>query len=153
MQEVVHYGKYHLIDRLAAGGMAEVFLARFQGPGGFEKTAVLKRILPHLASDPEFITMFLDEARIAARLSHPNIVQVFDFGEAEGTYYLCMEYLCGENLAALMRLAAEKKVRVPARCATACTTPTPSSTTTGPRSPSSIATSPPRTSSSPTRAR
>ena len=92
------FGKYRLERALAVGGMAELFLARQSGPGGFEKQVVIKRTLPHLATNPEFVHMFLDEARIAARLSHPNIVQVFDFGEAGGSYFLVMEYLDGGDL-------------------------------------------------------
>jgi serine/threonine protein kinase len=92
------FGKYRIERALAVGGMAELFLARQSGPGGFEKRVVIKRTLPHLATNPEFVRMFLDEARIAARLSHPNIVQVFDFGEAGGSYFLVMEYLAGEDL-------------------------------------------------------
>ena len=73
-------GKYQLVRKLASGGMAEVFLARAAGPMGFEKTVVVKRILPHLADEQNFISMFLSEARLAAQLNHPNVVQVFDFG-------------------------------------------------------------------------
>jgi eukaryotic-like serine/threonine-protein kinase len=86
-------GKYQLVSKLATGGMAEVFLARAEGPMGFEKTLVLKRILPHLAEDPAFVGMFFTEARVAAQLNHPHIVQIFDFGQADGTYYLAMEYI------------------------------------------------------------
>jgi serine/threonine-protein kinase len=95
-------GKYQLIRELAVGGMAEVFLARTAGPMGFEKQLVLKRILPHMAKDPAFIQMFLSEATLAARLSHPNIVQIFDFGETHGSYYLAMEYIDGPSLRTLL---------------------------------------------------
>ena len=98
-------GKYELLHKLAAGGMAEVFLARAAGPMGFEKQVVVKRILPHLADDPSFVAMFLAEARLAARLSHPNVVQVFDFGEADGAYFIVMEFVDGVNLRALYRKA------------------------------------------------
>jgi serine/threonine-protein kinase len=106
-------GKYTLVRPLAQGGMAEVWLARYAGPGGFEKTAVIKRILPHLTANADFVQMFLDEARIAARLSHPNVVQVFDFGEAEGSYFLCMEHLVGEDVATLIRLSEKRKRHLP----------------------------------------
>lgn len=96
------FGKYRIERALATGGMAELYLARQSGPGGFEKQVVIKRILPHLTANPELVHMFLDEARIAARLSHPNIVQVFDFGEAGGGYFLVMEYLAGEDLATIL---------------------------------------------------
>lgn len=92
------FGRYQLIRPLAQGGMAEIFLARQSGPAGFEKQVVIKRVLPDLATDREFVNMFLDEARLAARLSHPNIVQTFDFGEADGSFFLAMEYLVGEDL-------------------------------------------------------
>jgi serine/threonine protein kinase len=95
-------GKYELIRELAVGGMAEVFLARTAGPMGFEKRLVLKRILPQMAKDPAFIQMFLSEATLAARLTHPNIVQIFDFGESDGTYYLAMEYMDGPSLRTLL---------------------------------------------------
>lgn len=98
-------GRYRLIRKLANGGMAEVFLARVEGPLGFEKRLVLKRLLPHLAEDPEFVGMFLDEARLVARLEHPNLVQLFDFGEEGGRHYLAMEYVDGPSLWALSRRA------------------------------------------------
>jgi serine/threonine-protein kinase len=96
-------GKYQLVSKLATGGMAEVFLAKAAGPRGFEKTLVVKRILPHLAEDPAFVDMFLAEATLVAQLNHPNIVQIFDFGEVDGTYYLAMEYIDGPNLRVLAK--------------------------------------------------
>jgi serine/threonine-protein kinase len=98
-------GKYQLVRRLAAGGMAEVYLAKAAGPQGFEKTLVVKRVLPHLAEDPTFIEMFFSEARLAALLNHPNIVQIFDFGESDGAYFLAMEYIDGLNLRTLCKRA------------------------------------------------
>src|SRR5579864_3809854 len=93
--------------------MAEVFLAKAAGPMGFEKTLVVKRILPHLAEDPNFIEMFLGEAKLAAQLNHPNVVQIFDFGEAEGSYFIAMEFLDGPNLRALGKRAAELGLKLP----------------------------------------
>jgi serine/threonine-protein kinase len=90
-------GKYQLCFQLASGGMARVYLARVQGPAGFEKLVALKRIHSHLADQPEFIEMFLDEARIASRINHPNVCQVFDFGQEDGNYYISMEFLLGET--------------------------------------------------------
>jgi serine/threonine protein kinase len=110
MQQI---GKYQLIHKLATGGMAEVFLAKAAGPMGFEKLCVLKRILPHLASEPTFVDMFLSEARLAAQLNHPNIVQIFDFGEAEGTYFLAMEYIDGPNLREMIRRASGVSLSLP----------------------------------------
>jgi len=106
-------GKYHLIHKLATGGMAEVFLAKAAGPMGFEKLCVLKRILPHLSSEPTFVDMFLSEARLAAQLNHPNIVNIFDFGEAEGTYFLAMEYIDGPNLREMIRRASSVSLSLP----------------------------------------
>ncbi|HEX8113542.1 MAG TPA: serine/threonine-protein kinase, partial [Kofleriaceae bacterium] len=97
------FGKYSLVARLATGGMAEIFLARLQGAAGFEKLVCIKRILPHLARDRQFVAMFLDEARIAARITHPNVCQVFELGEIAGSYYLAMEYLEGIPLACFRR--------------------------------------------------
>ncbi|WNG50066.1 protein kinase [Archangium minus] len=111
-------GKYQLIRKLATGGMAEVFLAKAAGPMGFEKTLVLKRILPHLAEEPAFVEMFLSEAKLAAQLTHPNIVQIFDFGEADGAYFLAMEYIDGPNLRVLIkRASAQGRALPPAICA------------------------------------
>jgi serine/threonine protein kinase len=106
-------GRYELIRKLAQGGMAEVFLSRAEGPGGFAKTLVLKRILPHLAEDPSFAAMFLSEARLASRLSHTNIVQIFDCGRVNNSYYLVMEYIDGPNLRTLGRCASKLGDMVP----------------------------------------
>ncbi|HYO74034.1 MAG TPA: protein kinase [Archangium sp.] len=111
-------GKYELVRKLAAGGMAEVFLAKAAGPMGFEKTLVVKRILPELAAEPDFVQMFLSEAKLAARLTHPNIVQIFDLGESEGSYFLAMEYIDGPSLRTLIkRAAAQGQPLPPAVCA------------------------------------
>ena len=99
-------GKYRLLKRLAAGGMAEIWLAKQHGVEGFEKLVVIKRILPNLADNDEFVQMFLDEARLAAQLSHPNIVQIFELGRSEGSYFIAMEYIHGENLRSVMKAAA-----------------------------------------------
>jgi serine/threonine-protein kinase len=91
-------GKYRLIAELGRGGMSEVYLAVAQGLGGFNKLLVVKVLRADLAEDPEFLTMFLDEARLAARLSHRNVVQCFEVGAADGHYYIAMEYLEGQPL-------------------------------------------------------
>ncbi|WXH26700.1 Serine/threonine-protein kinase pkn6 [Myxococcus stipitatus] len=109
-------GKYELVRKIASGGMAEVYLAKAAGPMGFEKTLVLKRILPHLAEDPAFVEMFLGEARLAAQLEHPNVVQIFDFGEADGSYFLAMELIDGPTLRRLVKRAAEQALP-PVMCA------------------------------------
>ncbi|MBL4684238.1 MAG: protein kinase, partial [Nannocystaceae bacterium] len=96
-------GRYELLYRLAMGGTAELYVARHSGIEGFERTVVLKRVLPHLTDDPEFIRMFLDEARIAASLDHPNIAQVTDIDEENGEYFFAMEYVHGQNLRQVLR--------------------------------------------------
>jgi serine/threonine protein kinase len=96
-------GKYSVIRKLGAGGMAEVFLCKLVGIGGFEKHVVLKKIRADIASDSEFITMFFDEARLAANLSHPNIIQVFEVDQLEGVPYIAMEYVRGATLAGVLK--------------------------------------------------
>jgi serine/threonine-protein kinase len=95
-------GRYEVVGKLTTGGMAEIFLGRLTGPRGFEKPVVIKRILGHLTS-PTFSEMFLDEARIVAEIRHPNVVQVFDFGEEGGQLFMAMEYLEGESLGGILR--------------------------------------------------
>lgn len=110
-------GPYELIQRIATGGMAEVYLARRAGPHGFQKVVAVKRILPQLAQDSDFVAMFVDEARVCARLAHPNIVQVFDFGEQDGELYMAMEYVEGTTAARLVRAAASRGEEVPLEAA------------------------------------
>jgi serine/threonine-protein kinase len=97
------FGKYTLIAKIGHGGMAEVFLAALSGPAGFTKLCVLKRLHPHLEEEPALIGMFLDEARLAARLNHPNVVQTYEVGDVEGLHFLTMEYLEGQSLARVLR--------------------------------------------------
>jgi serine/threonine protein kinase len=94
-------GPYELVRPIGTGGMGQVFLARHVGPEGFEKLIVLKTLRPDHSVDSRFVAMFLDEARLAARLIHPHVVHIFDFGEAGGTYYLAMEYIPGVDVASL----------------------------------------------------
>lgn len=98
-----HLGKYSVLRRLGAGGMAEVFLCKLQGIGGFEKHVVLKRIREDAANDVDFVTMFFDEARLAANLNHPNIVQTFEVDQLESMPYIAMEYVKGATLAQVLR--------------------------------------------------
>jgi serine/threonine-protein kinase len=107
-------GKYRLINRLGKGGMGEVWLATASGHGGFTKTVVIKTLLPEYACDPLFIDMLGNEARICAKLSHPNLIEVFDFTEHGGIYLLAMEHVMGRPLHQVMRAAAARKVPVPA---------------------------------------
>lgn len=102
------YGNYLLIRKLTEGGMAEIFLAKHLGAEGFERDLVIKRLLPQLSDVQEFVRMFLDEARLAARLSHPNIVQISDLGQAEGRYFIAMEYLAGEDFSSTLRTVAQR---------------------------------------------
>jgi eukaryotic-like serine/threonine-protein kinase len=106
-------GKYQLLRRLATGGMAELYLARAAGMAGFEKLVVLKRILPQHAESDDFIRMFLTEARLAATLHHPNIVQVHDIGEENGTYFFTMEWVQGQDLRRLVRAARKAEMPIP----------------------------------------
>ena len=99
------FGRYTLLERLAVGGMAEVFRAKITSSHGFEKILVIKRILPHLAADPNFVAMFIDEAKLTAQLTHPKIVQVLDFGEVRGQYFIALEYVDGFDVLALLRVA------------------------------------------------
>ena len=99
-------GRHEIVRRLALGGMAEVFLARERGLEGLERHVVIKRIRPEHREDDEFVTMFLDEARLLASLSHPCIAQVFELGQHEGAWYLVMEWVRGPTLRTLMQVAA-----------------------------------------------
>jgi eukaryotic-like serine/threonine-protein kinase len=107
------FGKYILVGDIAVGGMAEVFLGVQQGLAGFLKVVVIKRVLPHFTANEQFVRMFIDEARIAARLDHPNIVRTYEFGAAEGQYYTVMEYLPGEDLRSILRRLSHGKQRMP----------------------------------------
>jgi len=94
----VQFGKYILLDRIAAGGMAELYRAKITGAKGFEKLIAIKKILPHLNVEDTLISAFIDEAKLAAFLQHQNIVQIYDFGSMESTYFIAMEYLLGKDL-------------------------------------------------------
>ncbi len=117
--EIRKLGKYVLLRKLASGGMAEIFLAKQLGEKGFERNVVVKLMLEDLSRDPEFVAMFQDEAVLAAKLLHPNIVQIHDLGFAEGRYYIAMEYLAGEDLHAIARKARERQQPIPVEIAVA----------------------------------
>ncbi|MCY1042830.1 protein kinase [Corallococcus sp. bb12-1] len=106
-------GKYEILTRLSMGGMAELFLAFTSGPGGFRKFVAVKQILPDIKKDDQFVKMFLDEARITAAFSHANIGQVFDLGEEDGELYLAMEFLPGQNLEQVVKMAAKRDYALP----------------------------------------
>jgi serine/threonine protein kinase len=103
LPEPIQFGKYTLYERIGRGGMADVFKGRIQGPGGFERVFVVKRILPHLSDDQAFVRMFVEEAKLSARLNHPNIVQIFELGSVEGEFFISMEHVSGHDLAETMR--------------------------------------------------
>jgi eukaryotic-like serine/threonine-protein kinase len=101
--------RYELIGEIAAGGMATVFLARLGGVGGFQRFVAIKRLHPHLAGEPEFVEMFLDEARLAAGIHHPNVVPILEVGTSESGYYLVMEYIEGDTLARVVARALSRQ--------------------------------------------
>ncbi|MEI9940554.1 MAG: protein kinase [Pseudomonadota bacterium] len=105
--------RYELVGEIASGGMATVYLARLTGVGGFQRFVAMKRLHPHLASEKEFVEMFLDEARIAARIHHPNVVPILEVGASAVGYYLVMEYIEGDTLARLLARAATRGKRLP----------------------------------------
>jgi serine/threonine protein kinase/DNA-binding response OmpR family regulator len=111
--EIKAEGKYQLIERIATGGMAEIYKAKQRGPVGFEKIVTIKKILPHLANDEEFIEMFIDEAKIAASLSHPNIVQIFDLGKMDNEFIIAMEYIAGIDLGTINKKLRKSKRHFP----------------------------------------
>ncbi|RKH19591.1 PEGA domain-containing protein [Corallococcus sp. CA047B] len=104
----LQFGKYKLLERIATGGMAEIYRARMTAVAGITKPVVIKKILPGYADDSAFVSMFINEARIALGLSHGNIAQIFDFGEVEGEYFLAMEWVDGHPLSHVMRRARDK---------------------------------------------
>ncbi len=106
-------GRYEVIRRLAIGGMAELYLARATGLDGFEKMVVLKRLLPQYADEPAAARMLLDEARLAAKLDHPHVAQVYDVGEESGTYFFTMEYVRGPTLEQILRELRERGAKMP----------------------------------------
>ena len=106
--EGLHFGKYTLLERIATGGMAEIYRARMTAVAGVTKPVVIKKILPGFAGNPAFVSMFVNEARIAAGLSHGNIAQVFDFGEMDGQYFIAMEWVDGRPLSRVLRRARDK---------------------------------------------
>lgn len=108
------FGQYTLTARLGRGGMADVYRARREGAAGFERTVVVKKILSSHNEDPQFVDMFINEAKIAARLAHPNIVQVYELGEQDGEFFIVMEYVKGKDLLRLLRILAQTRPESPA---------------------------------------
>ena len=112
------FGKYILVDKISSGGMADVYRAKVVGIRGFTKTVAIKRIHPHLLERTRFLRMFTDEAKIASRLVHPTIVQIYDLGEADGTPYIAMEYVAGRDLFRVLQRLGSLDRRCPWRLAT-----------------------------------
>ncbi len=107
------FGKYEVLARIATGGAANIFLARQPGAAGFNKLVCLKTLLPERACDADFVAMFLDEARLAARLNHPNCVQIYDLGRVRGVYYISMEYIFGDTLWNLLTTVTKLRTPLP----------------------------------------
>jgi TonB family protein len=107
------FGQYVLHDHIATGGMAEVYKARMMGMEGFQKTVAIKRILPHLTDNDEFVTMFIDEAKLAAQLNHNNIIHIYDLGKIDRSHYIAMEYIEGRDLRSILQGCRDRDVRMP----------------------------------------
>ncbi|HEU4728914.1 MAG TPA: serine/threonine-protein kinase, partial [Kofleriaceae bacterium] len=120
MRQPVPFGKYLLLDRISVGGMAEVFKAKSYGVEGFEKIIAIKRILPTMGEDRDFIKMFIDEAKIAGQLAHANICQIFELGRIDGSHFIAMEYIWGKDLLQIQNRL--RKIKQPMPIAMACFT-------------------------------
>ncbi|MBT8496559.1 MAG: protein kinase [Deltaproteobacteria bacterium] len=117
MRQPVPFGKYLLLDRISVGGMAEVFKAKSYGVEGFEKVIAIKRILPSMCEDQDFIRMFIDEAKIAGQLSHANICQIFELGRVKSAHFIAMEYIWGKDLLQIQNRCRQRNVKVPVEMA------------------------------------
>lgn len=113
MKKPIPFGKYVLLERINVGGMAEVFKAKAFGVEGFERLVAVKRILPSIAEDQEFITMFIDEAKISVQLTHANIAQIFDLGKVGESYFIAMEFVHGKDLRAIFDRARKRGETTP----------------------------------------
>ena len=109
----IRFGKYLILDKIATGGMAELFRAKITSVEGFEKLVAIKKILPNLTQDSNLVNMFIDEAKLAAMLTHQNIVQIYDLGSMEGAYFIAMEYIHGKDLRVLSNKSKEKELPLP----------------------------------------
>ncbi|HUQ01178.1 MAG TPA: protein kinase [Kofleriaceae bacterium] len=113
MRQAIPFGKYLLLDRISVGGMAEVFKAKSYGVEGFEKVIAIKRILPSMGEDRDFIKMFIDEAKIVGQLSHANICQIFELGRTDGAHFIAMEYIWGKDLLQIQNRLRKLKGQMP----------------------------------------
>ena len=107
------FGQYTLQEKIAVGGMAEVWKARMRGVEGFQKTVAIKKILPHMGDNADFVSMFIDEAKLAAQLSHPNIIHIYDLGKIGRDYYIAMEYVEGKDLRSILNAARRRSLSLP----------------------------------------
>ncbi len=107
------FGQYTLLERIAVGGMAEVWKARMKGVEGFQKTVAIKRILSHLTDSSDFVTMFIDEAKLAAQLNHNNIIHIYDLGKIGDDYFIAMEYVDGKDLRSILNASRERQTAMP----------------------------------------
>ncbi|MCM2316519.1 MAG: TonB family protein, partial [Thermoanaerobaculia bacterium] len=105
--EGIRFGQYTLLEKIATGGMAEVWKSRMKGVEGFQKTVAIKKILPHMSDNEEFVTMFVDEAKLAAQLNHNNIIHIYDLGKIASSYYIAMEFIDGHDLKSILKRGAE----------------------------------------------
>ncbi|MBI2212782.1 MAG: TonB family protein [Acidobacteria bacterium] len=103
----IRFGQYTLLEKIATGGMAEVWKARMKGVEGFQKTVAIKKILPHMSDNEEFVTMFVDEAKLAAQLNHNNIIHIYDLGRITNSYYIAMEFIDGDDLKSILKRGVE----------------------------------------------
>ncbi|MCA9689515.1 MAG: serine/threonine protein kinase, partial [Myxococcales bacterium] len=113
MNQATQFGPYKLVERISVGGMAEVYKAVETGVEGFERTVAVKRILPHIAEDEEFITMFKDEAKIAGQLTHSNIAQIYNLGQQDDSFYIAMEYVAGKDARSIFTRCQQKNRPMP----------------------------------------
>src|SRR3954451_24984467 len=113
MKRPILFGKYLLLERINVGGMAEVFIAKAFGVEGFERLLAIKRILPTMAEDEEFITMFIDEARISVQLNHANVVHIFELGKYDQSFFIAMEYVAGKDVKSILERYRKRKELMP----------------------------------------
>jgi len=115
-KKLISFGRYQLLEKIAVGGMAEIYRAKVKGEVGFEKQVAIKRILPHLSEDQSFMDMLIKEAKLASLLNHVNIGQVYDLGKVGKHYFIAMEYVQGPDLRSMMKRCSELKEPIPEDC-------------------------------------
>ena len=114
------FGKYVLLRKLATGGMGEIFLAKQVGPSGFEKLLVIKRILAHHHDKNDYLSMFLSEAKLVARLTHNNVIQIHEMGQIDGDYFIAMEYVRGKSLRDIIDTLEHGRTNASGLCCRPC---------------------------------